>query len=74
MKARQMKRRNKVAQLMVEYPPVHGRQARIARLLNVSEATISRDVRRLYEIGRMARGEAGEITPEPGSDLGSQIA
>jgi hypothetical protein len=52
MRLRQLERRLKVSKLLIQFPPVHGRQAHIARLLGVSEPTISRDVHHLRQAGR----------------------
>jgi|SRR5215213_4133647 len=41
-------RRARVAELVVQWGWVQGTQARIARELGVSEATVSRDMRRIY--------------------------
>jgi DNA-binding NarL/FixJ family response regulator len=41
-------RRARVAELVMQWGWVQGTQARIARELGVSEATISRDMRRIY--------------------------
>jgi DNA-binding NarL/FixJ family response regulator len=41
-------RRARVAELVIRWGWVQGTQARIARELGVSEATISRDMRRIY--------------------------
>jgi DNA-binding CsgD family transcriptional regulator len=41
-------RRARVAELIIQWGWVQGTQARIARELGVSEATISRDMRRIY--------------------------
>lgn len=41
-------RRARVAELVIQWGWVQGTQARIARELGVSEATISRDMRKIY--------------------------
>ncbi len=48
---RAMLRRQKVVQLLRRYGRGHGVQARMARELGVSEATISRDIAALWALG-----------------------
>ncbi len=66
-------RRLEVASLMQRWGGGHGVQARIARHLGVSEATISRDVRALLQEGRATRcpfcDRFAMGRPELGSDI-----